>query len=160
MVTKPKRRTLSSDETLSAFVRLLDHYRISGADPDRHSKLLYCVLRDGLVRLPPKRRMPRPRGRPPQFTAQKEQDLFNDIDHIREKRARNEAVATGKPLRSVKRIGIVAAIKLLQTRFPEKWGEHGANDLRKRYYNAKLVRSEAWRSILGLPTPHRKTVRP
>jgi hypothetical protein len=146
MAPKPKR---TPEEIRRDLDRLLEHYGIALSDDQSLQKVLFYALRDGLVRLPPKRRVSRKRGRPPEWT-EREQELFNDIDRVREEKARNKAVETGRPLRSVRRMGIVAAIKLLQTRFPETWGDYGADDLRKRYYNARRVRREDWRSFLGL----------
>jgi hypothetical protein len=130
----------SNEEAARDLVRLIKHYGISDDNPERlHSKVLYHVLRDGRVRLPPKRE-PRPkRGRPPQWTAEKGLELVNDVEHIRARKLRSEAARTGEPLRSLKRMGVAAAIRELQTRYPEKWGGYRADDLRKRYYEAKRV---------------------
>jgi hypothetical protein len=126
----------SKEEIFRDLARLADHYGIDLSVPERWWNLLYSVLRDGLVQFPPKRRPPRPRGRPPEWTAEKGLELVNAVEHIRAEKARNEAAKTGKPL---KEMGVAAAIRVVQTRFPEKWGGYHADDLRKRYYEAKRV---------------------
>jgi hypothetical protein len=129
----------SSEQITHALVRLLVHYGIAVSDEQSLQKVLMYALRDGRVRLPPKHRVPRKRGAPPKWTAELGFELVDAIEHIRMEQMRREAAKTRKPLGSLKEMKVTTAIKVLQTRFPEKWGDYHPDELRKRYYDARRV---------------------
>jgi hypothetical protein len=127
----------SNEEIFRDLDRLIEHYGIDLSGPEKLAwKVLLYALRDGRVRLPPKRRPPRKRGPHPKWTGEEGLELVEAVEAVQ-----RDELGQGRS------ISIENAIKELQPQCPAKWGGYDPDVLRRRYYEAKLFWNYARRLL-------------
>jgi hypothetical protein len=149
---KSEKAALNAKKTVRLIAQLFDLYGIDRSlnrdrsrDGERFELVLYCAVRDGLIRLP------RKRGAPAKWKGQLGLELIEAIESLqamsgptipKNKVALQKAIESlraGTPPSRLKPLSVAKAIKTLQDKYPEKWGCYECDDLQKRYYEAKKV---------------------
>src|SRR5262249_886290 len=134
---KRRKPPLSTTETVRLIARLFDLYGIDrGLDRDRNRDgerfqwVLQCAVRDGLVRLPPKR------GAPSKWKGKLGFELVQAVELYQLAPPLTKSKNGGAVLR---RVSVAKAIRDLRHRHPEKWGDYESPELQKRYHEAKKI---------------------
>jgi|SRR6516225_9916462 len=141
---------LNTKETIRIIARLFDLYGVDrrlNRDRTRDGwwceYVLYCAVRDGLLRLPPKR------GAPSKWKGKLGLELIEAVENIQSADPVRLAVKAGGRLPTKPKLMDVAkAIRALREQHQDKWGEYLSNDLEKRYYEAKKAWSYATRLMV------------
>jgi hypothetical protein len=120
----------SDEEIFRALCALADQYGIDLSDPERERKVLFFALRDGRVRLPSGRK----RGRRSTLKGSFGLELVEAVEGVQ-----REGLGQGRS------ISQEDAIEALRTQFPDKWGSHEPDTLKRRYYEAKHIWNYATR---------------
>lgn len=128
--------------------RLFDLYGIDrrlnrdrSRDGWRFGYVLQCAVRDGLLRLPPKR------GAPSKWQGKLGLDLVEAVEAYR-----TPIIRKGAP----KLMSLAKAIRALREQHPDKWGQYLSDDLEKRYHEAKKTWSYVNRLMVRFDRWHEK----
>ena len=145
-----RRPPLSATETVRIIARLFDRYGIDrrpdrdrSRDSERFERVLLYAVRDGLIRLPPKR------GAPSKWQGKLGLELVEAVEAYR---MANPIIRKGAP----KLMSLAKAIRALREQHPDKWGEYLSDDLEKRYHEAKKTWSYVNRLMVLLDRWHEK----
>ncbi len=155
---KRQKTPLSAKETVRIIARLFDLYGIDrrlkrdrSRDGWRFEYVLHCAVRDGLLRLPPKR------GAPSKWKGKLGLELIEAVENIRGANPIRLAVKAGGRLpTNLKLMDVAKAIRALREQHPDKWGEYLSDDLEKRYYEAKKAWGYATRLMVRFDQWHEK----